>query len=389
MKRNSQTELGVSSTSRFDGRSEHAHTGVRTGFSPTPCAEVLLREQFMSQLKLEKRRTDRSHEPLSLVVMRLPADGSFDSDDLRDIIRDLGGRKRATDFIGYLGEGTIAFLLPYLEAKAADTFAKMIADRVGARTAVVSHATYPDRQFDEFVRQSLPAAADCAETTLDYSGETVTHSRWALAVKRGMDVIGGVALLAIGSPLMVATAIAVKLSSPGPIIFRQQRIGRGGVPFEFYKFRSMGAGADDRVHREYVSKLIAGRHDEINEGDSQRPIYKLQSDPRITPVGRIIRKTSIDELPQLLNVLKGDMSLVGPRPPIAYETEKYQSWHMRRLQAVRPGMTGLWQVEGRSKTSFDAMVRLDLLYIRNWSLWLDIKILAKTLLVVVRRDGAD
>jgi exopolysaccharide biosynthesis polyprenyl glycosylphosphotransferase len=239
------------------------------------------------------------------------------------------------------------------------------------------------------VRQSLPAAADCAETTLDYSGETVTHSRWALAVKRGMDVIGGVALLAIGSPLMVATAIAVKLSSPGPIIFRQQRIGRGGVPFEFYKFRSMGAGADDRVHREYVSKLIAGRHDEINEGDSQRPIYKLQSDSRITPVGRIIRKTSIDELPQLLNVLKGDMSLVGPRPPIAYETEKYQSWHMRRLQAVRPGMTGLWQVEGRSKTSFDAMVRLDLLYIRNWSLWLDIKILAKTLLVVVRRDGAD
>jgi lipopolysaccharide/colanic/teichoic acid biosynthesis glycosyltransferase len=151
----------------------------------------------------------------------------------------------------------------------------------------------------------------------------------------------------------------------------------------------MRTGADDRVHREYVAKLIDGRHDEINEGDAHRPIYKLQSDSRITTVGRIIRKTSIDELPQLFNVLKGDMSLVGPRPPIAYETERYQSWHMRRLQEVRPGITGLWQVEGRSKTSFDGMVRLDLLYIRSWSLWLDIKILFKTLLVVVLRDGAD
>ena len=119
------------------------------------------------------------------------------------------------------------------------------------------------------------------------------------------------------------------------------------------------------------------------------PIYKLQSDSRITAVGRIIRRTSIDELPQLFNVLKGEMSLVGPRPPIPYEIENYQSWHMRRLQEVRPGITGLWQVEGRSKTTFDDMVRLDLRYIRNWSLWLDIKILFKTVVVVIRCDGAD
>jgi len=146
---------------------------------------------------------------------------------------------------------------------------------------------------------------------------------------------------------------------------------------------------DDAVHREYVKNLIQGRHDQINEGDAEQPAYKMQSDTRITAVGRIIRRTSIDELPQLFNVLKGEMSLVGPRPPIPYEIEDYQSWHLRRLQEVRPGITGLWQVEGRSKTSFDDMVRLDLRYIRNWSLWLDIKILFKTVLVVIRCDGAD
>jgi lipopolysaccharide/colanic/teichoic acid biosynthesis glycosyltransferase len=191
------------------------------------------------------------------------------------------------------------------------------------------------------------------------------------------------------SPLMIVIAVAVKLSSPGPIIFKQQRVGRGGVPFKFYKFRSMRTDGDDSAHREYVAKLIAGKLNEINQGEADNPVYKMRGDKRITPIGKIIRKTSIDELPQLINVLKGEMSLVGPRPPIPYEAEKYESWHMRRLQEVRPGLTGLWQVEGRSKTSFDDMVRLDLRYIRNWSLWLDFKILFKTVAVVVRCDGAD
>jgi lipopolysaccharide/colanic/teichoic acid biosynthesis glycosyltransferase len=193
----------------------------------------------------------------------------------------------------------------------------------------------------------------------------------------------------MASPLMLITALAVKLTSPGPVIFRQMRIGREGKPFPFYKFRSMRCDSDDTVHREYVKNLIQGRHDEINEGDADDPVYKLRSDSRITAVGRIIRRASIDELPQLFNVLKGEMSLVGPRPPIPYEIENYQPWHMRRLQEVRPGITGLWQVDGRSKTSFDDMVRLDLRYIRNWSLWLDFKILFKTVVVVIRCDGAD
>ena len=145
---------------------------------------------------------------------------------------------------------------------------------------------------------------------------------------------------------------------------------------------------DDRVHREYVTNLIKGEHEKINQGDEEKPLYKMKSDPRVTPVGKIIRKTSIDELPQFFNVLKGEMSLVGPRPPLPYEVEKYEPWHLRRILEVKPGITGLWQVNGRSKTSFDDMVRMDLRYVQSWSLWLDIKILIKTVREVIRPNGA-
>ena len=345
--------------------------------------DVLTREHFLTQLHREKRRADRSRAPLSLVVMRF-ADGRFDADDHRDIITDLSLSTRETDVVGCLGDGVVAFLLPYSGGEAAETFSKLIVSRTGTPAENVQSATYTDPGFDTLLEDSL-----AIETSQVSAASLPRRSVSSRGLKRAIDVFGSTALLILASPLMLVTAIAVKLTSPGPIIFRQMRIGRGGKPFPFYKFRSMRCDNDDAVHREYVKSLIQGRHDEINEGDEDKPVYKLQSDPRITSVGRIIRRTSIDELPQLFNVLKGEMSLVGPRPPIQYEIEDYQSWHMRRLQEVRPGITGLWQVEGRSKTTFDEMVRLDLRYIRNWSLWLDIKILFKTVVVVLRCDGAD
>jgi lipopolysaccharide/colanic/teichoic acid biosynthesis glycosyltransferase len=187
---------------------------------------------------------------------------------------------------------------------------------------------------------------------------------------------------------MLVTAVAVATSSPGPIIFKQKRIGRYGKTFVFYKFRSMGHNNNDHMHREFVASLIQGEHAKVNQGATDKPLYKLKTDPRITGVGRVIRKTSIDELPQLFNVLKGDMSLVGPRPPLPYEVEKYQSWHLRRVLEVRPGITGLWQVEGRSRTTFDEMVRLDLRYTRMCSLTTDLRILLRTVKAVVKDDGA-
>jgi lipopolysaccharide/colanic/teichoic acid biosynthesis glycosyltransferase len=173
-------------------------------------------------------------------------------------------------------------------------------------------------------------------------------------------------------------AAMVKASSKGPVLFKQHRVGQYGRRFTFLKFRSMRTDNDSSVHREYVTKLIAGEAERVQASANGTGVYKLANDNRITPIGMLLRKTSLDELPQIFNVLKGDMSLVGPRPPIPYELAAYQTWHRRRVLEVKPGITGLWQVTGRSRVKFDDMVRLDLRYATSWSPWLDLKILLRT-----------
>jgi len=183
-------------------------------------------------------------------------------------------------------------------------------------------------------------------------------------------------------------ALAIKASSKGPVLFKQQRVGRYGKPFTFLKFRSMYINNDDRVHREYVTKLIANEAEQQKSNGNNHDAYKLMDDKRVTAVGKLLRRSSMDELPQLLNVLMGDMSLVGPRPPLPYEVAVYQTWHRRRVLEVKPGITGLWQVTGRSRVKFDEMVRLDLRYATSWSPWLDFKILMLTPLAVIKGEGA-
>jgi exopolysaccharide biosynthesis polyprenyl glycosylphosphotransferase len=211
-------------------------------------------------------------------------------------------------------------------------------------------------------------------------------SRWAGVAKRGFDIIVAALALVVLSPLWLVIALLIRLDSRGPVFYRQERVGMDGRIFLFLKFRTMRAGADDAAHREYQRKLIAGASD-TNLGDERRPVYKLHDDPRVTRVGRALRRLSLDELPQLLNVLRGDMSVVGPRPPIPYEVEAYELWHRKRLD-MKPGLTGLWQVSGRNRLSFDEMVRLDLFYIENWSFLLDLKIILRTLPVILRGDDA-
>ena len=341
-------------------------------------------QQFLKQLQIEKRRADRIQSPLSLVIVRVDAERGGGFATVTDLLEVLNSSKRETDIVGYIGKESVGLLLPHTDEPGVKTFIDNLSKRAAHLPVAIASATYPDHLFDNLMSESR----DLPDTLAFLFDEKTELGPIAATVKRTLDIVGALVALVLFSPIMLTIALVVAATSPGPVIFRQKRLGKGGVPFVFYKFRSMRVDADDRIHREYVANLIEGNLDEVNQGDSSRPLYKMTADPRITRVGHVIRKTSLDELPQLFNVLKGDMSLVGPRPPLPYEAEKYQSWHLRRVLQIRPGITGLWQVEGRSSTSFDDMVRLDLRYIRHCSLWLDLKILLKTVLVVLRRDGA-
>ena len=202
--------------------------------------------------------------------------------------------------------------------------------------------------------------------------------RW-ITVRSVLDVLFALALLIVSLPLLIAIAVAIKLDSPGPVLFGQRRIGRNREPFTVLKFRSMAAHASSDAHRRYIAELArAGEH-----GDGPK---KLTADPRITRVGAVLRRTSLDELPQLINVVRGQMSLIGPRPAIAYELEHYEPWHLERFQ-VPPGLTGLWQVSGRYRLDFHQMLALDVEYARSVSPLLDAKILLRTPLSLVRDQG--
>lgn len=205
-------------------------------------------------------------------------------------------------------------------------------------------------------------------------------------VKRGMDVVLSALLLILLLPAFIIIAVIVKLSSPGPVFFKQVRVGHLLKPFTMYKFRTMYATADHKVHYDYVSWFITAS--DQAQSQPNLDVFKLTNDTRITPIGRFLRRTSLDELPQFWNVLIGDMSLVGPRPPLPYELQQYKPWHRSRVLEAKPGVTGLWQVVGRSRTTFDEMVRLDLRYARTQSLWSDIRILLATPAAMIMGKGA-
>ena len=215
-----------------------------------------------------------------------------------------------------------------------------------------------------------------------------SKKRLPIVVKRGIDVLGSALLLLALSPILAAIALAIKLTSKGPVIFEQERLGQFGAKFKCLKFRTMYTNNDPKIHREYVQNFIAGQTKAAESNGNEPAVYKLTNDPRVTAIGRFLRKTSLDEFPQFWNVLRGEMSLVGPRPPVSYEFEMYDHWHRRRVLELKPGVTGLWQVNGRSRTCFDDMVRLDLRYSQTWSLWLDLKILLATPFAVVAGNGA-
>ncbi len=353
--------------------------------APTRAPALLSMPDFMAHLRWEMQRTNRSASPFSIAIFQTEKRVEENRSVLCDLSRLLQRSLRSTDILGWYGTNAIAALLLHTDQSGTETFAGKVVAESGLTGLQITTRTYPDQSMDLISTGSEipPSVESLSEGALRFSTAPVI-SRF----KRTLDIVGSIVALVLLSPVMFVTAAAIKMTSPGPIIFSQTRLGFGGTPFVMLKFRSMSVDSDEQTHKEFVERFISNDLPSAEQLERDSGVFKMVSDPRVTPIGAFIRKTSIDELPQLFNVLKGEMSLVGPRPPLSYEVARYKPWHLRRLLDVRPGMTGLWQVEGRSITSFDDMVRLDLNYIDHWSLWLDLKILLKTVKVVLSCKGA-
>jgi lipopolysaccharide/colanic/teichoic acid biosynthesis glycosyltransferase len=373
-----ESRLSVFVDQAVRGEVEERMPGVRTGLD-----EVLSRQQFQAQLRREKRRSERSNAPLSIATFRVQDANRDGIDNAHRLLYLLSNSKRETDVLGCLEHDLVAIILPETGAQGMQRFIQKVADQVRDLCTATTTATYPDELF-EALAMGRPNSRDLEPLFLDRAPGS---GRRRDLLKRCVDVTGAMTGILVFSPVMLVTALAIATTSRGPIIYKQVRLGQRGSPFAFYKFRSMHCSVDDTIHREYVTKLIEGGASDGSAARPSQPWTKIQDDPRVTRIGRFIRKTKIDELPQLINVLKGDLSLVGPRPPLAYEVEKYRPWHLRRILDTKPGVTGLWQVEGGSQTTFEDMVRMDLRYIRRCSFMLDIRILFKTFTVVLRRGS--
>jgi lipopolysaccharide/colanic/teichoic acid biosynthesis glycosyltransferase len=324
-------------------------------------------------LDLRRLLQDRQHQRSKLV---------------KNVTKSLQLCARQTDIIGwYKHNAVIGIIFTELSEDAPST------DKILERVHAALEVSLNPQQIDAMTISTYvyppedPGSSEPPDNDKFYPD--LKQPRLASLAKRVLDIVGSFMLLVLLLPVLVCIGVAIKLISKGPILFKQKRIGQFGQQFMFLKFRSMYTDADSRVHQQYVQAFIAqnkngnGAHEALK----QNGLFKLSHDPRITPVGRFIRTTSLDELPQLFNVLAGTMSLVGPRPPIPYEAEYYDIWHRRRVLEAKPGLTGLWQVKGRSRTTFEEMVRLDLQYIDNWSLWTDLKLLIQTPWTVIKCEG--
>lgn len=371
--------------------------GPMTSAPESATERIVLDEQaFRRMISIERKRSERSRKPFLLMLLDMGESRSLEKSGkaLDIVLGALSRSTRETDVTGwYEDRNIVGVMFTEIGTEDRDCTLTTLISRFGEmlRTHLSS---------DQFNRISLsfhvfPEEQDQSEmkrpsqSTLYPDLTEREDARKSLRViKRVMDVVGSIAALVFLSPIFLLIAAVIKATSKGPVFFRQDRIGERGEPFEFLKFRSMYMNNDAGIHKEYVKKLIAGQAALQPSEGASAGVYKLTKDPRITRVGAFLRRTSLDELPQFINVLQGKMSLVGPRPPVPYEVEAYDLWHRRRLLEAKPGITGLWQINGRSRVKFDDMVRLDLQYAKSWSPWMDIKILLRTPAVVIFGDGA-
>ena len=370
-----------------------------TSFLLDPEYWFYIEDYFVERLCLERQRSERSKSPFMLMLLDIK---KFSEGEKKEIIRKIAAvlfsSTRETDLRGwYQHDSVIGVLFTEISDTDGDSIRnkmyKVLGDRLELDQVIrvgISFHVFPENAPENSGQNDRRRDSEEHRVFYPDLSKIKSSNNLYFFAKRVLDIMGSVAGLMIFSPLFILIPIIIKLSSKGPIIFRQERVGLYGKKFTFLKFRSMYMNNDSSIHRKYVENLITGQKgNDANGGVSEtNGVYKIKNDSRVTPVGKFLRRSSLDELPQLLNVLKGDMSLVGPRPPIPYEVKKYEVWHRRRVLEVKPGLSGLWQVQGRSTTTFDEMVRLDLRYMKERSLWLDLKILLQTPWAVLRAKGA-
>ena len=338
-----------------------------------------LDEQLFRDIVIrESRRADRFEQSFALVLVASGSSGSSEA-PWSEVVEALGAVGQDTDVLGWFEGRRVLGLLStniVLEPNAAVALERQVRGEL-------------DDRLGRVVASAMSVGVHVSGVTdplLEALRVSRGRSRARNLAKRALDITGTLALLVVLSPLLLLIAVLVKLTSPGAVFFRQVRIGACGKPFTMLKFRTMQEGVNHDLHREYVTQFINTGSTAVVAGDSG--LFKIVDDPRVTFMGRLLRKTSLDELPQFWNVLRGDMSLVGPRPPLSYEVEQYKRWHYRRVLEAKPGITGLWQVTARSRANFDDMVRLDLRYVQTQSAWTDIKILLATPRAVISGKGA-
>ncbi len=364
------------------------------GILPAPDETALTESVFHSLLTHERRRAERSRKPFVLMLLDANLEDGTAAEILKNAVEVVLASKRETDLVGWYKQDMILGVI-FTEVSVEGELPVTETLRAKIETALIKHLGREPASKIAISLHLFPENWDkdhtgwVADSKLypDLKRKS-SRKRLPLVIKRVMDIAGSGALLLVLSPLLAAIAALIKLTSKGPVIYEQERLGQLGARFKCLKFRTMYTNNDPKIHQEYVQQFIAGKEGLDKSESSEKPVYKLTNDPRITSIGRLLRKASLDELPQFWNVLRGEMSLVGPRPPVPYEFEVYDVWHRRRVLEVKPGVTGLWQVSGRNRTLFDEMVRLDLRYCQSWSLWLDVKILFATPRAVFHGDGA-
>jgi len=361
---------------------------------PVEESGILNEEAFHRMISLERKRTERSRKPFLLMLLdmgnRLEPDKNGKA--LEKILSALSLSTRETDVTGWYKNHCVVgvmftefgvddrnTILSTVMTRVSETLRNNLSSQQFNQTSISFHVFPEEWNYDISQRPSNP-------TLYPDLTRRDNARKFFSVIKRIMDIVGSALALLLSAPVLLAVAIAIKLTSKGPVLFRQKRVGQYGEQFVFLKFRSMHVNNDASVHKAYVKRLIAGSAQ--SQPGNGNGVYKLAHDSRVTPLGAFLRRNSLDELPQFINVLKGEMSLVGPRPAIAYEVEAYDIWHRRRVLEAKPGITGLWQVNGRSRIKFDEMVRLDLRYAKTWSPWMDLKILLRTPAAVVFGDGA-